>query len=223
MKLNGKRSLKLHLAKHIKNLVNWKKLFWRKWKCNKTDYNKKVLNNISKVCSEALFDFNKDTVDSLLNSKNIKGFYSYVNNKIGRMKAPVTLKDDDRYVLGEQESVNVFAEYFHSVYSKDYDFLPHFDKRSNVLLSNIEIDVVEVDRSLRTLPSKYSSGIDNIPNILQKKLHSLLYQKLNTTSLTSNVCKVMESIIYDEIYNHCVPNKLLSESQHGFRKKEMYN
>ena len=39
------------------------------------------------------------------------------------MKAPVTLTDDDG---------TVFAEYFHSVYSKDNDFLPHFDKRSNV-------------------------------------------------------------------------------------------
>ena len=31
------------------------------------------------------------------------------------MKAPVTLKDDDGNVLGEQDSVNVFPEYFHSV------------------------------------------------------------------------------------------------------------
>ena len=32
----------------------------------------------------------------------------------------------------------------------------------------------------------------------------------------------MESIIglYDEIYNHCVTNNLLSDSQHGFRKKK---
>ena len=39
-------------------------------------------------------------------------------------------------------------------------------------------------------------------------------------SLTSNVCKVMERIIYDEIYNHCATNNLLSDSQHGFRKKK---
>ena len=38
---------------------------------------------------------------------------------MGRMKSLVTLKDDDGNVLGEQDSVNVFAEYFHSVYSKD--------------------------------------------------------------------------------------------------------
>ena len=30
----------------------------------------------------------------------------------------------------------------------------------------------------------------------------------------------MKSIIYDEIYNHCVTNNLLSNLQHGFRKKK---
>ena len=76
-------------------------------------------------------------------------------------------------VLGGQDSVNVFAEYFYSVYSNDNDFLPHSDKRSNVLLSKIEIDF-EVERRLRTLPSKYSNGPDNILNILLKTFHSSL-------------------------------------------------
>ena len=108
IKLNRNRGLKLHLPKHIKNLLNKKNFLQRKWKRNKTDYNKKVFNNISKVCSKALFNFNKDKIDKLFNSNNIKGFYSYVNNKIGRMKAPVTLRDDDGYVLGEQDSVNAY-------------------------------------------------------------------------------------------------------------------
>ena len=95
VKLNGKRSLKLHLPKHIKNLLNKKKLFWRKWKRDKIDYNRKVFNNISKICGKALLNFNKDKVDNLSNSKNVKGFYSYVKNKMGRMKASVILKDDD--------------------------------------------------------------------------------------------------------------------------------
>ena len=104
------------------------------------------------------------------------------------------------------------------------------------------------DVCLRTLPSKYSSSPDNIPNILLKNLYSSLalplslifQQSINTDclpklwkcanivliykgngskycvenyrpiSLTSNACKVMESIIYDEIYNHCVTNNLIT-------------
>ena len=46
------------------------------------------------------------------------------------MQTSISLKDDDGNVL----SVNLFSEYFHSTYSKDNDFLSHFDKLSNVLL-----------------------------------------------------------------------------------------
>ena len=101
-------------------------------------------------------------------------------------------------MLGEQDSVSVFAEYFYSVYSKDNNFLPHFDKRSNALLSNIEIDVVKVDRRLRALPSKYSSGLNNTPNILLKKLHSslalplsLIFQPILTQVVYQNYGNVL--------------------------------
>ena len=60
MKLNRKRCLKLHLPKHIINILNKKKLFWGKLIRYETEYNKKVMKNISKVCSKALFDFNKE-------------------------------------------------------------------------------------------------------------------------------------------------------------------
>ena len=47
-------------------------------------------------------------------------------------------------VLGEQDIVNVFAEYFHSVYLKDNDFLPHVDKCSNVLLSILKLMLLKL-------------------------------------------------------------------------------
>ena len=47
-----------------------------------------------------------------------------------------------------------------------------------------------------------------------------IVSKIMDPSLLSHVSKIMESIIYDEIYNHSVTNNLLSDSQHGFRKKK---
>ena len=38
-------------------------------------------------------------------------------------------------------------------------------------------------------------------------------------SLTSNVCKILDSIIKDSIINHINVNNLLNESQHGFISK----
>ena len=37
-------------------------------------------------------------------------------------------------------------------------------------------------------------------------------------SLTSNVCKILESIIFDFICNHCKLNNIFIACQHGFRK-----
>ena len=37
-------------------------------------------------------------------------------------------------------------------------------------------------------------------------------------SLTSQVCKILESIIRDAVVEHLVKNKLIKSSQHGFLK-----
>ena len=45
-----------------------------------------------------------------------------------------------------------------------------------------------------------------------------LARKNRPVSLTSQVCKVMETFIRDKIVDHLTENKLLSEAQHGFRR-----
>ena len=78
--------------------------------------------------------------------------HMWIIKYIDKMKAPITLKDNDgncwvsRIVL--MYLLNMFDRF---LYSKDNDFLPHFEKRSNVLLSNVEIDFIEVHRRLRIL------------------------------------------------------------------------
>ncbi|CAL4073660.1 unnamed protein product, partial [Meganyctiphanes norvegica] len=37
-------------------------------------------------------------------------------------------------------------------------------------------------------------------------------------SLTSQVCKVLETIVREQLFNHLKSNNLLSEEQHGFRE-----
>ena len=40
-------------------------------------------------------------------------------------------------------------------------------------------------------------------------------------SLTSNICKVMEPIIFDKIYNYFSSRNLLTAAQHRFRQKSL--
>ena len=41
-------------------------------------------------------------------------------------------------------------------------------------------------------------------------------------SLTSQVCKVLESMLRDSIVGHLKENKLIHDSQHGFKKNRLY-
>jgi len=40
--------------------------------------------------------------------------------------------------------------------------------------------------------------------------------------LTSQVCKILESIIRDAVVEHLVKNKLIKSSQHGFLKNRSF-
>ena len=69
------------------------------------------------------------------------------------------------------------------------------------------------------------SLIENkIPNLWKLALISPIFKKVSRTlaanyrpiSLTSIVCKLLESIIRDEFLNHLILNKLLNPAQHGF-------
>ena len=63
------------------------------------------------------------------------------------------------------------------------------------------------------VPSSWKVG--NITSIF-KKAKKMDASNYRPVSLTSIVCKVMESSVREKILNHFESNKLLSENQHGF-------
>ena len=74
-----------------------------------------------------------------------------------------------------------------------------------------------------------SSGV--IPDDWKKANITCIFKKGNKqdpgnyrpVSLTSVICKLLERTVREEIVNHLSVNKLLSDSQFGFRKKQKYN
>ena len=63
--------------------------------------------------------------------------------------------------------------------------------------------------------------IANVTPIFKKgtKLDSGNYRPV-TGSLTSHIGKLLESLIRDAMINHVIQNRLINESQHGFRHKK---
>ena len=73
----------------------------------------------------------------------------------------------------------------------------------------------------------FNSGI--LPNILKCANIVPVYKRIGNKfkvdnykpiSLTSTLCKVMESVIFYYIYKYCTKNNLLTDTQHGFRKNK---
>ena len=74
------------------------------------------------------------------------------------------------------------------------------------------------NRSITESKIPHDWKIANVTSLLTKvKMFSA--GNYRPVSLTSHVCKILESIIKDSIINHIIVNNLLHESQHGFISK----
>ena len=72
-------------------------------------------------------------------------------------------------------------------------------------------------RSLDTGCIPYDWKTANVTPLHKKGSRSQV-ENYRPVSLTSQLCKVLESVIRDELVNHLDKNSLLNTSQHGFRK-----
>ena len=98
------------------------------------------------------------------------------------------------------------------------------DKISTVLLNKL-YDVLATPFALIFQKSLDTGHLPNIwrqTNIIpvfkgKRNKHDICNYR--PISLTSTVCKVMETIIYNNIIEHCDNLKLIDDAQHGFRKK----
>ena len=73
----------------------------------------------------------------------------------------------------------------------------------------------------------FNSGIlphiwkcSNIEPVCKENGNKFKVDNYRPISLTSTLCKVMESVIFDYIYKYCTENNFLTDTQHGFRKNK---
>ena len=90
------------------------------------------------------------------------------------------------------------------------------DKVSNAVLNNFVEPMISIfDKSLRTreVPKEWKEA--NVTPIFKKgsKLERSNYRPV---SLTSIICKILESIIRDKIMKYMQVKRLITSSQHGF-------
>jgi len=96
------------------------------------------------------------------------------------------------------------------------------DDISPRLLTEIKEDIchpltIIFQKSLRSGEVPHDWKLANVSPIYKKDKHSEP-SNYRPISLTSQICKLFESLIRDSIVDHLESNKLIGDSQHGFRR-----
>ena len=186
---------------------------------------------------------------------NPKAFYQYVASQTKPKEKVSNLENENGNMTeNDQEKTEVLNSFFSSVFTNENtENIPSFEKRTDELLTKIEITQDDMYRALRKLNPSKSPGPDQLhPRILKELSQELSYplfklfnrslkegkvpsawklaevvpifKKGNKTSannyrpvsLTCIVCKIFESFVKTELFNHIIKNDLLSNNQFGF-------
>lgn len=151
----------------LKKLLHSKHLAHTKYKSSqlKSDYHK--FSNLRKQCkSMAKNDYSayiRETEESI--KIDMKSFWKFCNNKRGVSGLPNEVCLNDSVANSGQDIVNLFADYFESVYAMDDNQdLPLFiDSDPSLNLGQISLSQIEVFNKIAKLNPRKGAGPDGIP------------------------------------------------------------
>ncbi|MCG8430647.1 MAG: hypothetical protein MJA29_05710 [Candidatus Omnitrophica bacterium] len=154
-------------SKNTRKLYNKKRKAWKHYKKCKNELNLNKYRNLAVSAKNSAFNDLKSSELNILNSKNLKTFYSFINSKlISRNSMPPLFKDGITYI-NSSDKANLLQEQFCLNFTDDNNILPLFLYRTDNILEDILINEEIVLNSLKKLP-KNSAGPDGIPSLLKK-------------------------------------------------------
>lgn len=237
---------------------------WERFNKNPTLLNeqlyKECRNKVNSEIRVAKREYETRLADKI--KEDPKSFYAYVRSR-SKVKVKIgPIKDNLGQVVSEDsEMVNIFNEYFSSVFTKeDLINIPKVDNsivnNKNCYLEDIVINKNKIARALSTLKINKAAGVDGvhsslikgcvdtiitplehifksslengeIPSDWKKANVSVIFKKgsrkepgnYRPVSLTCHLGKIMEKVIKEDLVRYLEENKLIRESQHGFRNK----
>ena len=127
---------------------------------------------------------------------NPKAFYQYVASQSKpKEKVSNLVKEDGNLTDNDQEKAEVLNTFFSSVFTREStDNKPHFEKRTDNVLSSIQINQEDMYKALKKLNTSKSPGPDQIhPRILNELAHELSYPLYKLFNKSLNDGKVPSS------------------------------
>ena len=138
------------------------------------DQDKMAYKTAQKNYRSLIKDYFDHKESKIIASGSNRLFWNYCRRNMKKLNSTPTIVDNEGYVLSENDTANVFNDYFQSLFVSDYDC----DDVSNILevtdnmkpfRGKINFDVVDIFNILQSLPAKLSAGPDGIPQIIYKR------------------------------------------------------
>lgn len=115
-------------------------------------------------------------------------FWKFINDQNKVHSVPNTMSFRDKLSLSGEDSVNLFAEFFSSVYvQNNINVVPDYNFNINIDLMSCSIDLISLVEAINNLPNKLSYGPDGVPAYflkncvytLAKPLHAIFNKSLS--------------------------------------------
>ena len=171
LKKYSARKFPVWYSLELKNCIINKKIAHKRYKSSRSMEDYREFSRLRALCGrltrECYTGYVHTTEQSLFS--NLKKFWSFVNSKRKCNEYPNEFTYENRKSCSGQEIVNMFADYFATVYSTDsYDASPCEVSTTNIFIPEYRIPISAIYTKLSSLDINKGPGPDGIPPILLK-------------------------------------------------------
>lgn len=158
-----------------------KKHFWKKFKRDRTKFNKDRFQAQSKLVDQLIKNFYAEKERKLLQTNDLHHFYNFVNTRLkNKSKIPDVLHNDSQILRDDNDKANLFNSFFSTVFTTDNRIIDNLVPKKVPKIGNIVFTTELVKKTLQKLKPTFSVGPDSLNAFFLKKLSSVLAAPLST-------------------------------------------
>ena len=166
----------------IRKMITTKNALWRRYRTFKTPETKLKYYNSAKLCREAIHDFIKCKENSVIENKNLGGFFKLANKKFSCKSGvgPLRVGVGDSLTNDNSVKVELLNDHFNSVFSVDNHVIPNVERRvpTHVGFNNIVFNPMFTFRAIKKLKINSAGGPDGIKPVFLKNTVRELFHPL---------------------------------------------
>lgn len=161
------------VSTELKKLIQCKKIAHINYKSNNSIDCYKIFSDLRNKCKslskKCYSDYITDVEQTI--KSNPKHFWNYVKSLKDNNGCPRSMYSGRKHADNDQEIVDLFADYFSSVYEHNNDnvTLPEFKYTNVTDISTCHISLDDVNKKIRSLDCNKGSGSDKIPPVFIKE------------------------------------------------------